>query len=102
MFHSPEILEKVIDKIDYIGMDIKNDLDNYNEITKKQIDISKIKKSVEIIINSGVKYEFRTTVYPKYLKSENVYNEILESLKKVYSLNKKTYSIKLNRFYLLI
>lgn len=31
-----------------------------------------------------------TEKHSEYLKSENVYNEILESLKKVYSLNKKT------------
>lgn len=80
--YAPEMLEKVIDKIDFIGMDVKNDFDNYNEITQKQIDISKIKKSIEIIIKSGVKYEFRTTVYPKYLNTENVL-KIAEYLKSV-------------------
>ena len=70
--YAPEILEKVMDKIDYIGMDIKNDLENYNEITKKQIDVEKIKKSVEMIVNSKKDYEFKTTIYPKYLKEENV------------------------------
>ena len=80
--YTPDILEKVIDKIDYIGMDIKNDLENYNEITQKQIDIEKIKKSVELIIKSGVKYEFRTTVYPKYINTENVIN-IAKYLKSV-------------------
>ena len=43
--YTPEILENVIDKIDYIGMDIKNDFSNYDEITKKKIDVEKIKKS---------------------------------------------------------
>ena len=80
--YTPEILEKIIDKIDFIGMDIKNDLDNYNEITQKQIDISKIKKSIEMIIKSGVKYEFRTTVYPKYVNTENIL-KIAEYLKSV-------------------
>ncbi len=70
--YAPEILEKVINKIDYIGMDIKNDFENYDKITQKKVDISKIKQSVELIINSGIKYEFRTTVYPKYVNTENV------------------------------
>ena len=31
-----------------------------------------IKKSISLIIHSKVKYEFRTTVYPKYVNEENV------------------------------
>ena len=31
-----------------------------------------IKKSVDLILNSKVKYEFRTTVYPKYVSMENL------------------------------
>lgn len=80
--YSPEILGKIISKIDFIGMDIKNDLDNYNEITQKQIDINKIKESIKIIIDSGVNYEFRTTVYPKYITNENII-KIAEYLKSV-------------------
>ena len=80
--YSPEILEKVIDKIDYIGMDIKNDFENYNEITQKKIDISKIKTSMDIILKSGINYEFRTTVYPKYINTENLVN-IAKYLKEV-------------------
>ena len=72
--YTPEILEKVIDKLDYIGMDVKNDFDNYNAITQKQIDIEKIKKSMDMILKSNVKYEFRTTVYPKYINQDNVVN----------------------------
>ena len=80
--YAPEILEKVIDKIDYVGMDIKNDFDNYNAITQTEIDVEKIKKSVDIILKSGIKYEFRTTVYPKYVNTENVL-KIAEYLKSV-------------------
>lgn len=78
--YSPEILERVIDKLDYIGMDIKNDFENYNDITKTNVDVEKIKKSVDLILNSKVNYEFRTTVYPKYLDEENVV-KIAEYLK---------------------
>lgn len=80
--YTPEVLEKVIDKIDYIGMDIKNDFENYDEITAIKVDTDKIKKSVNIILDSGVNYEFRTTVYPRYLKEENVIN-IAKYLKEV-------------------
>ena len=80
--YTPEILEKIIGKIDYVGMDIKNDFDNYDKITATKVDVDKIKKSVGLILDSGINYEFRTTVYPKYLKSENVVN-IAKYLKEV-------------------
>ncbi len=80
--YTPDTLRKVIDKIDYIGMDIKNDFDNYNEITQKKIDVSKIKESVDLILNKGINYEFRTTVYPKYINKENLVN-IAKYLKEV-------------------
>lgn len=80
--YTPEILERVIDKIDYVGMDIKNDFEHYNDITKRKIDVEKIKKSIDILLKSGKEYEFRTTVYPKYLDTENVL-EIAKYLKNV-------------------
>ena len=80
--YAPEILEKVMDKIDYIGMDIKNDFDNYDEITQIKVDVNKVKKSADLILNSGINYEFRTTVYPKYVNTENVL-EIAKYLKEI-------------------
>lgn len=80
--YTPEILEKVIDKLDFIGMDIKNDFKNYDEITKMKIDVDKIKRSIELITKSGINYEFRTTVYPKYISQENLEN-IAEYLKSI-------------------
>ncbi len=80
--YTPEILERIIDKIDYVGMDIKNDFENYNEITKREIDVEKIKQSIDILLKSGKNYEFRTTVYPKYVDKENVL-KIAEYLKSV-------------------
>ena len=70
--YAPEILDRIIDKIDYVGMDIKNDFENYNEITQKRVDVDKIKTSVDLILKSGINYEFRTTVYPKYVDKENI------------------------------
>ena len=33
-----------------------------------------IKESIKFIISSNIEYEFRTTVYPKYISKENVIN----------------------------
>lgn len=61
----PEQLKYVIDNglVDYVAMDIKNCKEKYAQTAGiSNIDISKVEKSVEILMNSSVDYEFRTTV----------------------------------------
>ena len=49
--------------VDYVAMDIKNSPEKYAAITNTPaLDISAIKRSINIIMESGVDYEFRTTV----------------------------------------
>lgn len=75
---SPEMLKKLIDKklIDYVAMDVKAPLktQNYRLATDKRIDLKKIKKSIEIIKNSVIDYEFRTTVVPQIHTKEDIIN----------------------------
>jgi len=47
-----------------------------------EVDIRKIKEAINIILQSNIHYEFRTTVYPKYIGKENVEN-IAKYLKNV-------------------
>lgn len=59
-------MEEIISEgdLDYIAMDIKAPLVNYKKVSAflgKDIE-KKIKKSIELIIKSGINYEFRTTV----------------------------------------
>ncbi len=67
---NPEKLSDIIDYqlVDYIAMDIKNCLRPkvYTRTIGIQDEkiISKIKKSINLIMNSGIEYEFRTTVVP--------------------------------------
>lgn len=60
----PEKLKSVIDEglVDYIAMDIKSSPENYGKaVGIENVDISPVLQSVEIIKNSGLDYEFRTT-----------------------------------------
>lgn len=64
----PDSLQRLVDErlIDYIAMDIKAPLDSYALLTgihDKGIG-AKIKQSIRIIMDSGIDYEFRTTVVP--------------------------------------
>ncbi|MFA5994468.1 MAG: anaerobic ribonucleoside-triphosphate reductase activating protein [Parcubacteria group bacterium] len=63
---NPTVLQKLIDEklIDYIAMDIKSQPEKYDAVTGVVGDIVRIKKSVALIMVSGLPYEFRTTVVP--------------------------------------
>lgn len=64
---NPQVLQDLINEnlIDYVAMDIKTCLRNYNKIINTYKNFSEeLKKSIEIIKNSGIDYEFRTTFSP--------------------------------------
>jgi pyruvate formate lyase activating enzyme len=60
----PDLLEKIIKDgdVDYIAMDIKASPDEYAIAAGTKIKISDIKKSIKLVMESGIDYEFRTTV----------------------------------------
>lgn len=67
----PEMLEKVLPDLDYVAMDIKAPLEKYSQIVNVDVDTSKILKSIEVLKNGGVDYEFRTTVVKSQLSYED-------------------------------
>ena len=71
---NPDMIKYLIDNklVDYVAMDIKAPLETYRDMTGVDIDIEKIKKTIDLIINSGIEYEFRTTVLPDFHKEENI------------------------------
>ncbi len=88
---NPEVLENLLSKnlLNYVAMDIKAPFEKYPNITRRFLDIEKIKKSIEIIMTSGIDYEFRTTVVRSQLSIEDL-TTISESIKgaKKYYLQK--------------
>ena len=69
----PDVLKKIIEKkiVDFIAMDIKNNLKKYAETCGSKVDLKRIKLSVDLIRNSGINYEFRTTVVPGLHKEKD-------------------------------
>jgi len=63
---NPKMLKSLIDKklVDYVAMDIKTSKDNYLKVFGKKVKIKDIEKSVEVLKNSKIDSEFRTTVVP--------------------------------------
>lgn len=70
---NPDLLQKVIDKklVDYIAMDIKAPLEKYKDIVHFSVDPKRIEKSIKIIKDCGVDYEFRTTVVKSQLDMDD-------------------------------
>ena len=61
----PDKLKKLIDSgnIDYVAMDIKNCPEKYSVTTGIQdFDFSPVRKSIELLLEGRIAYEFRTTV----------------------------------------
>lgn len=60
----PEKLRELIDSgnVDYVAMDIKNSPSKYALTADCDIDIDSIKKSVKLLLEGRVGYEFRTTL----------------------------------------
>ncbi len=79
---NPIMIKQLInDKlIDYIAMDIKNSLDKYDETTCRKVNKQNIQQSINIIMTSGIDYEFRTTVVPG-LHTKNNFIKISHWLK---------------------
>lgn len=111
---NPEMLRKLIKEklVDCIAMDVKapvgakiqkskaktqNDnlkfnITKYNIITGVKKDLNKIKKSIEIIKNSDIDYEFRTTIIPTIHTKEDILQiaKDISPAKKYYIQNFKT------------
>ena len=62
---NPKMIEYLIQNslVDYIAMDIKNDPLKYKMVTNTNNNIDDILLSVELIMNSRIEHEFRTTVF---------------------------------------
>lgn len=72
----PEVLETLIKEglADYIAMDIKAPIEKYAQVAGAHVDISMIQKSIKLIMDSGIDYEFRTTWVREQLSVEDFFS----------------------------
>ena len=63
---NPRMLNRIISDgvVDYIAMDIKAPMQRYEDVAKARVSKDDLQLSIDIIRNSGIGYEFRTTVVP--------------------------------------
>lgn len=73
--YRPDVLRAAIEGglVDYVAMDIKNSKESYAKtVGLSEIDIERIAESVTILMESGVDYEFRTTLVRELHTTEDV------------------------------
>jgi len=70
----PEVLRKLIDDklLDYIAMDVKAPLVKYGKVTGSSIATEDIAASIKLIMDSGIDYEFRTTLVKSLLTERDM------------------------------
>ncbi len=72
----PYVLDDLIGAklVDYVAMDVKAPLtsEKYTVATGGYGDVAEIKESIRVIMESGVDYEFRTTVFPEAVSTDDV------------------------------
>jgi pyruvate formate lyase activating enzyme len=70
----PQIIQEAVEKgmVDYIAMDIKAPLDKYGKVVMSKIDTKDILHSIQLIMDSGIEYEFRTTLLRSLLSPDDI------------------------------
>jgi pyruvate formate lyase activating enzyme len=88
----PDMLSCLLRKklVDYVAMDIKAPPAAYDRITQTENACFEVSKSINIILSSGVDYEFRTTWHPSVLSE----NELMETLRSAAKSGIKKYYLQ--------
>ncbi|MCK9158766.1 MAG: anaerobic ribonucleoside-triphosphate reductase activating protein [Candidatus Cloacimonas sp.] len=70
----PDVLQEIgnLGLVDYWAMDIKAPIKLYKVITRADLESGTIEKSMDIIRQSGIDYEFRTTYFDLLLTSSDL------------------------------
>ena len=72
--HYPERLRQLLDAelLDWVGFDVKGPWEDYARITGRADAGQRARRSLELLVASGVDYELRTTVDPRLLDADRL------------------------------
>jgi pyruvate formate lyase activating enzyme len=68
----PNRLAALLPLLDWVGFDIKAPFDRYHRITSIGDSWRQARNSAELILASGIPYEFRTTIHPSLLPEHDI------------------------------
>lgn len=86
----PEKLKQILPLVDWVGLDIKAPSDKYPVLTGRLNTWNPVQCSLKLILDSGIDYEVRTTLDPRYLVIEDVY----KLAKELIDVNVLTYTLQ--------
>lgn len=80
----PGVLQNALAEnlLDFIAMDIKAPLNSYSTIAGVEVNTEALAKSINLILDSGLDYQFRTTIVPG-LHTKNMIEEIKSWMQKL-------------------
>lgn len=84
----PQMVEHLIRSglVDYFAMDVKTSLEAYGQLVGPGVQPERIAESIDLIRNSGVEYEFRTTLIREHHTADilRAVKQLLDGAKRVY------------------
>lgn len=83
-------ISKNISKFIYVAIDYKTSDEKYNLITKRNVNLNVIKKTIKFVVDSNTDYEIRTTLYPVYINLD----DCVEIAKTIKELGAKNYFLQ--------
>jgi pyruvate formate lyase activating enzyme len=73
--YRPDVLATLLGEglVDYVAMDVKAPPDKYPLLAGRAgLDVARVERSIELLQDSGLSHEFRTTVVPDLLDEEDI------------------------------
>ncbi len=58
--------------VDYVAMDVKTSLERYGAAAGRDVDTDRIREAIDVVRQSGVPHEFRTTCVPGLVEQQDV------------------------------
>src|SRR5690606_30414695 len=68
----PRRLAAILPELDWVGLDIKAPPGKYDDITQVSGSAAPAYQSAKAILESGIAYEFRTTIHPALLSDDDI------------------------------
>jgi len=71
---NPRVIKELLKQglLDFIAMDIKSSAEKYQEAVGCKINLENIQKSIDLIQQSKIEYEFRTTIVPGLIDKKEI------------------------------
>jgi len=71
--YNPKALSEVLPFIDWVGLDIKGPKAKYKAITGGFAAFNEMEKSLDLLLQSSIEFECRTTCDPRFLGAEDLF-----------------------------